>query len=364
MLQPGAERLEPTACFDLMLAGFDRALKRTGPPIEHCYRFGACTVRLLFAAGPLVDALAPALAHLRVVDDDLADLTVHLWDTRSTGEPLSPFVGLLTEGIASDPYQWLTARHEIIGISNGRVPATLDQWSGAFSVLDRETAKAVYWVHDATAVPYFERGAPLRTLLSWWLSDVGYQSVHAAGVGDADGGVLLAGKGGSGKSSTALRCLDAGMRYLGDDYCMFSLGPPARAFSMYNTAKLNGPADLERQPRFAPMVENPDAPEQEKLLMFLERHLPQQMVLSFPIKAILVPRVTDGHASMITDISPGTALAALGPTTLLQRPGSANGALRAMSELARSVPCYELRLGGDGADAPDLIAGVLDAHTP
>src|SRR5690349_13822822 len=96
MLQPGAERLEPTACFELMLAGFDRARKRTGPPADRCYRFGAHTVRLLFVAEPLVDALAPALAHLRVPDGP-ADLTVHLWDTRATGEPLSPFVALLTE---------------------------------------------------------------------------------------------------------------------------------------------------------------------------------------------------------------------------------------------------------------------------
>src|SRR5438270_328223 len=142
MLQPGAERLEQTACFELMLAGFDRARKRIGPPAEHCYRFGTHTARFLFATESLVDALSPALAHLRVVHDGPADLTVHLWETQATGEPLSPFVGLLTEGIASDPYQWLTARHEIIGISNARVPATLDQWSGAFSVYDRESASA------------------------------------------------------------------------------------------------------------------------------------------------------------------------------------------------------------------------------
>jgi hypothetical protein len=358
MLPPGAERLEPTACFDLMLAGFERARKRTGPPTEHCYRFGTHTVRFLFAGEPLVEALTPALAHLRVADEHVADLTIHLWDTQTSGEPLSPFVGLLTEGIASDPYQWLTARHEIIGISNARVPATLDQWSGAFSLYDRESASAVYWVDDATALPYFERGAPLRTLLSWWLSDVGYQSVHAAGVGNADGGVLLAGPGGSGKSTTALRCIGTGLRYLADDYCMFAVGAH-QAFSMYNTAKLNGVADLQRQPRFTGLVENPDKPDHEKLLMFLERHFPAEMVLSFPIRAVLVPRVTHERITNVTEISPGEALVALGPTTLLQRPGSAASALRAMGELLRSVPCYELRLATDGSDAPAVIAGLL-----
>jgi hypothetical protein len=359
MLQPGAERLEPTACFDLMLAGFERARKQTGPPVEHAYRFGTNIVRFLFAAESLIDALTPAVAHLRVANEGRADLTVHLWDTRTTGEPLSPLVGLLTEKIASNVFKWLTARHEIVGISNSRVPATLDQWSGAFSLYDRETARAVYWVPDAAAVPYFERGAPLRTLLSWWLSDVGYQSVHAAGVGGPDGGVLLAGKGGSGKSTTALRCLDAGMQYLGDDYCMFSVGAPFRAFSMYNTGKLDGIADLQRQPRYLPMVENPEAAGTEKLLMFLDRHFPDRMARSFPIRAVLVPQVTDGPATTLTEMSPGVALAALGPTTLLQRPGAAEHALAAMGELVRSVPCYRLGLGTDGADVAGLIADVL-----
>jgi len=360
MPQPGVEALEPTACFDLMLAGFERARKRTGPPTECCYRFGARTVRFLLAGEQISDALTPALAHLRVANEDPVDLTVFLWDTRSSGEPLSPLITLLTERIASDPFKWLTARHEIVEISNDRVPATLDHWSGAFSLYDRETARAVYWVDDAGAVPYFERGAPLRTLLSWWLSDVGYQSVHAAGVGEATGGVLLAGKGGSGKSTTALRCMDAGLGYLADDYCMFSVDGPPHAFSMYNTAKLNGIADLQRQPRFLPMVENTEAAGDEKLLMFLQRHVPDRLVLSFPIRAVLVPQVTDSSATTVSEISPGVALAALGPTTLLQRPGSADGALRAMGELVRRVPCYELRLGADAADAPATIARLLD----
>jgi hypothetical protein len=359
MLQPGAEALEPSACFDLMLAGFERARKRTGPPVEQCYRFGVHTVRLLFAGEGLVEALTPALAHLRVLNEDPVDLTVHLWDTRSTGEPLSPFVSLLTAGIASDPYQWLTTRHEIVGISNHRVPATLDQWSGAFSLYDRETARAVYWVEDAAVLPYFERGAPLRTLLSWWLSDVGYQSIHAAGVGNRDGGVLLTGKGGSGKSTTALRCLGTELKYLADDYCMFRVGGPPQAFSMYNTAKLDGVADLQRQPRFLHLIENPDAAGTEKLMMFVERHFPDCLVVSFPIRAVLVPRLSDDQATTIAKISPGVALAALGPTTLLQRPGSAESALRAMGELVAGVPCYELRLGEGAADAPDVIAGLL-----
>jgi hypothetical protein len=359
MLRPEAEALEPTACFELMLAGFDRAQQRFGTPVERCLAFGDHVVRLRFAGDALTEVLLPALRHIAVPADTPAQLTVDLWDSASSGAPLSPLIEVLTQQISWFPFDWLTPRHEIIGISNARVPATLDHWTGALSLYDRETARAVYWVPDAHAVPYFERGAPLRTLLSWWLSDVGLQSVHAAAVGDDDGGVLLAGKGGSGKSTTALRCLDSGLGYAADDYCVFATGAPPRAYSLYNTAKLNGIADLERLPRFASMVENPDAADDEKLLIFLDRHVPDRLVRSFPIRAVVVPIVTDDGATTLSPIPSGQALRALGPTTLLQRPGSAGGALHAMGALVRSVPCYELRLGSDPAAAPEVLAGLL-----
>ena len=212
---------------------------------------------------------------------------------------------------------------------------------------------------DASKVPYFEQGAPLRTLLSWWLSDANYQPAHAGAVGFEDGGVLLAGKGGSGKSTTALLCLDAGFGYAGDDYCMFSTGSSPHAFSMYNTAKLNGCADLERQPRYAPLIENMDAMDDQKLMLFVHRHLPEHVLLSFPVKAVIVPQVGDEPLVRLREISPGHALRAIGPSTLGQLPGASGGALHRMGDLVQRVPCYELQLGQDPTAVPGVIAGLL-----
>lgn len=357
MQLPVTDAPEPTACFDLMLAGFDRAAARS-EPMERWYRFGELTARLRFAGDSLVSVLSPALAHLRVEPEGPPDLDVHLWDSASTQEPLSPLLALLTREIQRDPYRWLSPRHELLGISNERVPATRDQWSGVFSVFDRESNRAVYWVDSASKVPYFEQGAPLRTLLSWWLSDADYQPAHAGAVGFDDGGVLLAGSGGSGKSTTALLCLDAGFGYASDDYCMFSTGAHPRAYSMYNTAKLNGCADLERQPRYAPLMENMDAVNDEKLMLFVHRHFPDQVLRSFPIKAVVLPRVGD-EPLHVHEVSAGHALRAIGPSTLGQLPGAAGGALHRMAELVQRVPCYALHLGQDPTAVPGAIAGLL-----
>ena len=58
-------------------------------------------------------------------------------------------------------------------------------------------------------------------------------------VGTDHGGVIITGGGGAGKSTAALLCLEAGLRYLGDDYVVVALDPVATAYSLYCTAKIN-----------------------------------------------------------------------------------------------------------------------------
>jgi hypothetical protein len=359
MLLPGSENLEQTACFDLMLAGFARAEQSELSLIERRYRFGQHTVLLRFAGPALFDVLGTALTHLIDTGDSPVDVTIDLWDSESTGEPVSPLIQFMRSRIAYNHYEFLTPRHEITGISNERVPATLDQWSGAFSLFDRQRRHGVYWVESADDVPYFERAAPLRTMLSWGLADLGLQSVHAAGVGRPEAGVLLAGRGGSGKSSTALRCLESGMGYLADDYCLISDSPPPEAFSMYSVAKLNGVADLQRMPSFLPHIVNPEAAGDEKLMMYLAERFADQLITSFPVRAVLVPRVTDRPDTVLEPITAAAALRALGPTTLLQRPGAGPEAMRAMSSFVSSLPCFELQLGSRSEDIPRVIEDLL-----
>lgn len=362
MLPTETDALEPTACFDLMLAGFVRAAGSPEGTIERHYRFGPCTARLRFAGPSLLDAFGPAIDHLLVDDDAPVDVSIDLWDSTSTGAPLSPLIEYLRQRIGYDHYQFLTPRHEILRIDNERVPATLDQWSGALSVYDRIASHGVYWVDSADDVPYFERAAPLRTMLSWALSDRGLQSVHAAAVGSADGGVLLAGRGGSGKSSTALRCLESGMGHLADDYCLVGVDDAdgtVAAHSLYAVAKLDGVADLQRMPTFLPHIANPQAAGDQKLLMYLADGFGDRLVRSFPVRAVLVPRVTDADDTSLEPIGAAAALRALGPTTLLQRPGAGEEALRAMSAVVRGVPCFELRLGRISEQIPRVIGDLL-----
>ena len=84
----------------------------------------------------------------------------------------------------------------------------------------------VAWIRDGTAVPEFERAAPLRTMLSWYARGSDCELMHAATVGRSDGSVLLVGGGGSGKSTCAIACLESPLSFIADDYVIVSPDHP------------------------------------------------------------------------------------------------------------------------------------------
>lgn len=361
MLATSSENREALVGFDLLVGGFQRACDAVGGSLDQFIKVGEFTVCLRFAGDGLRPYVSPALDHLWTEPMPAPDLTICLWDTVSTNTPVAPLINWLCKSIRMQPFEQLSPRQEIHALSNARVPATFEMGAGVLSMLDTQQDIAVYWVHDATQLPYYEQGAPLRTILNWWLSRRNFQCVHAGAVGTAEGGVLLTGKGGSGKSTTALACLDSDLLYVSDDYCLFTTEPRPYVYSLYNTAKLNGLRDLQRQPQFLPLIHNVDQLGQEKLMMFLAPHLAHKLQRGFPLKAILLPCVTGNVATKLTPIAAGLALRALAPTSLFQLPGTAQRSFLNMGQLVRQLPCYQLELGSDLRAIPDTILQLLSA---
>ena len=228
----------------------------------------------------------------------------------------------------------------------------------SLSLLDRSANLAAFCVSDGARLPSSETGAPLRLILHWWMADHGRQLIHAAALGTSSNGLLLVGRGGSGKSSTALACLGSELHYAGDDYCLVSFDPNPRAHSLYSSAKLN--ADQARQfPRLASAIVNADKLESEKALFLLHRLLPQYLQDSFTIGAVVVPVISDRRSSWLEPTSPGSALLALAPSTILQLPGAGPSAFATMSRLVRRVPSYALHLGRDLEALPPLLERAL-----
>lgn len=344
--------------------GFRRASEAVGI-IERYYRIAGSTVLLRFAGPALLEPITPALEHLREPAPAAPDLTIDLFDSASTAAPLPFLLARFVELVRLRWWEYLGNRREIAGMNGERIRSVFHLGPDILSVLDQQRSHAVYWVEDAARIPYYETGYPLTVLLNWWFGRRGRFFVHAASFGTESGSVLLTGKGGSGKSTTTLACLDSGLGLGGDDYCVIDPATQT-AYSVYNTIKLKGLRDVERFGHLKSCIGNlarvDDAEGGEKAMIFLQRFFPEQLLPRSTLRAILVPRVAEQDATVITPASASHVFKAIMPSTLFQLPGNAQGEFRAMADLVRALPCYEIALGRDIAAIPGVIRAFLEAR--
>lgn len=350
---------EREAIFEFFWGAFEKAERSAGPC--HWYgRLAGGTVHLRSAGPFLLHQVVPALAH-REQAPAPADLTVALWDSRSSGHRLPLLLQTFVEYLKRTTWESLETRHEISVLKDERFCGAyrLGPQVNILSLLDRATSRALYWMEDARFLPYWETSSPLQMILNWWAESCNLQYVHAAAVGHPDGAVLLTGPGGSGKSSTALACLNSDLRYLADDYCLVR-ADPARVYSLYCTAKLKGAADFARFPELASWVGNPDREPQDKAVLNLQQHRPEKLLDEAPLRALVVPTVRAGQQdSQLVPIRGAQALLALAPSTLFQLAGTHQESLSRMTRLVRQVPCYSLQLGSDTQQLPSILRGLL-----
>lgn len=294
-----------------------------------------------------------ALQHLAGATTASPTLTVLAWDDASTGAEMP-----------RPPWRWETApggRGEISGYNTPRIYTAYNRDGGVLTSLDVERKLAVYWARDASRLPGYEVSAPLRTLLHWFAAANGAHVAHAAAVGTPEGGVLLAGKGGSGKSTSALACLCTDLRYVGDDYCLLTLDPEPWAHSLYCSAKIDA-GGLPRFPHLSPSVSNAADVPAEKAILFLDRHWGARLLSGCPLLAILLPHVRDGGPTRVTPATTADGLRALALNALTQLPRAGQGTFAFFTRLVHTLPCYHLELGREMAEIPAVITDVIAAE--
>ena len=343
---------EQRAFFAAARAAWGRAAAAAGE-VRRSYTIAGTVVRLRFAGDALMAPLTPALAHVRAPDDATPDLDVLLWDTRSTGAAMAP---------PPCPQRSFTERGDVWGLASERVRFAFQYGEFSVSLFDVASATALWWVDDAGALPFWTTAAPLRGLFSWWLAHRGMQLVHGAVVGTDAGGVLVTAKGGSGKSSVALACLRAGLRYVGDDYVGLALDPAPRAFSLYCTAKLE-PRQLAAVDAFrdlAPRARVGRDGRYEKAVVYLTDDLAAGLRPELPLAAVLVPTITGAPATTLAPIDAGTVECAAVLTTIAQLPHSGQPTVDFLARLARTLPRAALRLGTDYDGIPAVVRAAAD----
>lgn len=320
--------------------------------VDRVICLGDRRVRLRFAGSALADALTEALRPRLAEDTGPVHATIGLWEeSRSPG--------------GASPVPWrdvdLGARGLLRGPDGADVIAVHEAGVGAVTLVDRRARELLYRVPDVSTLPWWERAAPLRPALFWALSEPGRHLVHAGAVGDAQrGGVLLAGAGGSGKTTVALAALAAGMAYVADDYLLLHTDPEPVAWNMYGTAKLDA-GHLARFSQLADAVSiSPDPVADEKAVLDVDALLPRALVRSLPVRAVLVPHIR-GARTRLRGASAGEALLALAPSTTFQMPFDDGQVVGSLAAVARRVPAFALDVGDDPDELAQAVERVLDA---
>jgi hypothetical protein len=326
---------------------FDRALEafsRVEKPRRELARIGPLQIEL--NVGPALDQRkwSEPLAF-RQAKSDKVDAQFYAWDdsTGSTGFPAPPW---------GNNYVY-THRGDIKGLSDDIIRVAFNWDSKLLNLWHKERRIGLYWTLDSRTLPTYEWAAPLRTQLHWLGSHHGLQLTHAAAVGLEGRGLLLAGKGGSGKSTTSLACWSAGWQFVSDDYCWVGHEPRTRAYAVYKTAKLLPAAsDL-------PQWERVEHLSSEKNVYQLDQLNRENLVTDLDLCALVLPRPEKVDSPALRPAALRDAQAALSLTTIAQLAGAGPESVAHLRETSSRLDRYHLDLCFPAASIPPLLEGLV-----
>jgi len=338
----------PLAFFNSVHTRFKEALQKNSVR-NFYYRVGGYDIQIQFAGDALIPSLSLAFQHLQIESCEKPDLTLCVWDSESTETPM-----------VSPPWKMsdFGPHGEIQGFNSERFYTAFHHGEDSLNLLDIETSTGIYWLRDPKDIPYYTKSAPLRYLFHWWLSRHGRQLVHGGAVGSEEAGALIVGMSGSGKSTTALSCLDSRLFYAGDDYVIVDAQNSPTVYSLYQSAKLDA-NHSQKFPNLTSSIINSARLDQEKAVIMLGRHFKKSIKKSFPLKAILIPKVGGRTDTSLHKVTPSKALVSLAPSTLFQLPREREASFKTITRLVKKTPCYQIELGSDLKGVAKAVEDLL-----
>jgi hypothetical protein len=326
---------------------------RSGPvhPVSRSYDLFGTVVEIEFLDRAIERLVHRPLAHLEsAAGGAAATVQITCWDATQTPSAY-PNVNVGRNGFG--------LRTEAPGLSNERYLTAFAAPGRILTQLDRTTMRGTYVLGDSGGMWRHEHALPMRSLLSWIGKDLGMQFLHAGSVGTPKGGILLIGRGGSGKSNTALSALASPLGLLSDDFCTVTFEPEPTAHAIYATGSTRR-SDWSRNPvlRSLPVLHEP-ANEDGKLVYDLFQQHHNRLLRSFKIRAVAQIRL-GGSTFRLNRIGGGAIVREVVPDTQMMLPYAEQEILTCVTRLVRTLPCYELTLGPDPAAIPGGLAEIVE----
>lgn len=315
------------------------------------YHFAGLPVRLRAAGPELADQVSRCFRPLEVeYSGGPFALNIDIWDRTHTGVgcPGVPFAPESSDplggGLLTQFGKGMVVRYER---------------TASVMALDRIRNEVFLCVQDAYKRELHERAKPFPHLLATWYQDHGVQQLHSGLVSRAGRGVLLSGGSGCGKSTCAIVCALHKFDFLGDDNVGLELtNRSCVGHAYYNSVRLDE-AGLRRFPELARKSHAPIGRWDSKSMVYMSDAVPHQLAARTHIEAIVVPSIVGTGATRLAEASKGAALRSLAPSTLLVPLGPRARGLAGIAELVRRVPCYQLNIGTNVENIPDLVQQLV-----
>jgi hypothetical protein len=199
----------------------------------------------------------------------------------------------------------------------------------------------------------------MRMLLHWFCETTGLVLVHAAAVGWDSRAVLLAGRGGTGKSTTAMLAVQSGFSFLGDDYVILDNARGPAVLSTYNSVKFRWEM-LERLPLAGKLSVN-DPQADEKGYFYMDKTHPDSLAIKLPLKAILLPAIERRSKTTFVRFPSTKGLLSLAASSIFQMPGSGRLTLKRLADILRDTPVYQMSLGTDNMEIAESLRNFLES---
>ena len=308
-------------------------------------------VRLTYSSELLETGLFKAFEHLETIENTAATaFQIFVCDKNVLNRDL-PGWSQFTEFSAED--------NKILMYNAGTIHALYNPDSQVFSLIDTALDRGWYYLPQAADLPYYEKAAPMRMLLHWWCETSGRVLVHAAAVGWDSRAALLTGRGGTGKSTTAMLAAQSGFSFLGDDYVILDNVRGPAVLSAYNSVKFRWDM-LERLPSAGTLSVN-DPQTDEKGYFYLYETHPSSLAMILPIKAVLLPAIERRSKTTFVRLPSARGLLSLAASSIFQMPGSGQPTLKRLADILRDTPVYQMSLGTDNEEIAQALRDFLSS---
>ncbi len=247
---------------------------------------------------------------------------------------------------------------EFLRIEHGVQYATIAS-PHIIQLFDERRKLGVQLTCDEGQLPPWEPGSVLKSFAYWIALQNKMFMQHAGTVCNGTKGLLLVGRGGSGKSGTVLAGLSDGLISCGDDHVLIEFGETLNARSIYAIMKQDQ-AGFERCSLFSAEIANLKRNWQNKIEIRPEIIGLPAIDPQCPINAIVFPRVEPSVKSSFKEVTIKDVSDGLVPSNQVEGPGNLSQSIAYTLRLFRSVPIYRLSLGSDAKHVAQTLRNLLE----